>query len=640
VTGPAAHRRQLAARDQPVTAWSLATAISPRPTVRVAAVDDTGRALNRYPDTTPAAGPEPARPYAIHLTDTRHRYKLLGFDLDTRHGPVAADLDRLRSLLTRAGLPHLVCASGPGGGRHVWVALAEPCSAPVVGGVARRLAAMLPSLDTAPLLNPRTGALRPPGAPHRAGGTSTVIAGDLRDLLHPTAGTAQVLALAALVDQHPPTANAAVAAVMPIGTDEHGHPHLIGDRRRLPARAHTALTSPLAADADASAVLASVLCGAVRARWRLSDITEHLATAPGLEHVRTERTGTLRVVRDTRDQQRILAYNWRRCLAFVAGRSASGDTADDPTWEPRCAVVVAAVAAAQRRADASPGRWAQAGGPADRRVLDVLCDQVLAAVRLDIELDIRRLSHLTGIGRDTARVALLRLADDHWISRTQAADGPHAAHWALEKPGADPSTPSMTTRRSQADTRPAGPAQLRAAWRSHLHQRTTTTAHDVFTPGGLGHHAGRVYQALSSTPSSWRDVVDAVGYPPDRALAYLEVLARHRLAHVDGAGRWRRGGRGGRHRVATTLGSTGTLAARRERHDLERAAWAWWLEELHWRRASAAQKRRTPGAGQTALPFPGLAHRGNHRGAHPTRGDGRADYTAAVNQLRLDNLAS
>jgi len=49
---------------------------------------------------------------------------------------------------------------------------------------------------------------------------------------------------------------------------------------------------------------------------------------------------------------------------------------------------------------------------------------------------------------------------------------------------------------------------------------------------------------------------------------------------------------------------------------------------------------RTPGAGQTALPLPGLALRGNHRGAHPTRRDGRADYTAALDQLRLDNLAS
>ena len=79
--------------------------------------------------------------------------------------------------------------------------------------------------------------------------------------------------------------------------------------------------------------------------------------------------------------------------------------ADDPTFEPRCATTAAAVVHAQRRADASPGRWAQPGGPADRRVLDVLCELVLAAVSCDIELDIRRLSHLTGIGRDTARVA-------------------------------------------------------------------------------------------------------------------------------------------------------------------------------------------------------------------------------------------
>ena len=107
-----------------MTPWSLARRISPRRRIRVAAADDSGRIQNRYPDTAAVTDPDPGVPYAVHLTDNRGRYTLLGFDLDTRHGPVAADLARLHALLDRARLPHVTCASGPGGGRHVWVALA------------------------------------------------------------------------------------------------------------------------------------------------------------------------------------------------------------------------------------------------------------------------------------------------------------------------------------------------------------------------------------------------------------------------------------------------------------------------------------------------------------------------------------
>ena len=307
--------------------------------------------------------------------------------------------------------------------------------------------------------------------------------------------------------------------------------------------------------------------------------------------------------------------------------------ADDPTFEPRCATTAAAVAHTQRRADASPGRWAQPGGPADRRVLDVLCELVLAAVTVDIELDTRRLSHLTGIGRDTARVALLRLAGDGWITHTQAAQGIHAAHWALNTPPAPLSTPNITNGRSQAATRPPSPTQLRAAWRSHLRERTCSIAHDVFTPAGLGHHTARVYQALGTTPTSSTDLVTALGYSAGRARQYLEQLAAAGLAHHRTAG-WSRPPTDRRDSTARTLGCAGILAARRHRHHIERQAWQWWLDELTWRRASRAQQRRTPGHDQQALPLPGLLPSRHHRGAHPTRPGGRADFRGALQHLR------
>ena len=74
------------------------------------------------------------------------------FDLDAKRGPAATDVARLRELLTRAGLPHVVCVSGPGDGRHVWAALAEPVTAtPFVAGIARDRTALY---DPAPGKSP------------------------------------------------------------------------------------------------------------------------------------------------------------------------------------------------------------------------------------------------------------------------------------------------------------------------------------------------------------------------------------------------------------------------------------------------------------------------------------------------------
>ncbi|GGM18733.1 hypothetical protein [Nakamurella endophytica] len=566
----------------------------------------------------------------------------MGFDLDAKAGPVESDLARLRELLGRAGVPHVVCRSGPGGGRHVWAAVAEPVPAPVVARLAPGLQQLLPSLDVSALLNPATGALRPPGSPHRLGGRSEVLAGDVSALLAPTAGVHAVLTLAGLVGDPPPRSTATVDGASPVGRDEHGHPHLLGDRRPLPPAAQAALTSPLPAEADASRVLFTVLCGAARARWRRTDLDAHLATAPGLEHARTRRHGPLRVARNPRAQRDVLDRNWRRAVAWIAAHPA--DTAGaDPTWLPRCAAVTGAVAGVQRRADASPGRWATRGGPADRRVLDVLCLLQLDAVRPDaVEADIRRLSQLTGLGRDTARLALLRLAADGWIAQVRPAEGVHATHWTIHTRPPTLSTPQVTSGRSQADTRPAGRPPYRVpaarnAWRSHLRHRTTAVAHDVFTAKpGLGHHCARTYQALTTakgSPRSPRSLADRLGYTLPRTLAYLERLHRHRLARTDPSGRWLRPGRDHRDAAAATTGAAGTLAARTLRHDTERTAWAWWLDELAWRRLSPARRRRTPGLDQVALALPDLPAPRRRHGPHPVH-RGRADYAAALAHLR------
>jgi hypothetical protein len=616
----------------PEEAWALARALSPRPRVRIADLDEAGRAFNRYSAEVSLDGPPPGRPYAVNLTDARRSFRLLGFDLDPASGPVGEDLAQLSDLLTRAGLPHLTCASGPGGGRHVWVALADRVPAALVADVARALGCRLPSLDLAPLTNPATGCLRPPGAPHRLAGRSQVLTGSLPALTAPTAGTAQVRALLALLDDRPARKPATGAAV---GRDRTGAPHLFGDRRPLPVPARAALHDPLPAGVDTSAVLWKALLGAAGARWRLTDLQPLLSTAPGLEHARTARSGRLRADRPPGEARRLLRRQWDRAVATAAARTdapTEAATGGDPTFDSRAGDVVTAVAAVQSRADAAPGRWARPGGPADRRVLDAACEQLLAAVRLEVELDVRRLGLLCGVSRETARRALHRLSADGWLRPAGAACRVRAACWGIDQKRPNEfSTEGVDSGVSQASPRPEGAVgPARSAWRNALARRRTAQAHDVFTPSpGLGHHAGRVYGALSTFPLTRPELADLLGYSPTRLDRYLDRLADAGLARLGPGSAWRRS-RTDRGRVARNLGVSGVLAGRRRRYLIEREAWAWWCDELDWMRLPRAQKRRRrdPAPGQAVLELSGLNTRQRY-GPHPRRCDGRADYSAA-----------
>jgi hypothetical protein len=500
------------------------------------------------------------------------------------------------------------------------------------------------------LLNPRTGALRPPLAPHPPGGRTEVIAGPHADQFRPVATPAAVLTFAGLVqaDQVESGPDRPARGRLGLAVDEHGHRHLRGPRRPLTARSRSALYDPPGPAADTSVVLRTALCGAVHARWRLADVRALLATAPGLEHVRTRVSGAGdRQPYPEHEARKRLAAEWDRAVAFVAAHPVG--PAADPAFQAGQENVAAAVAAVQRRADASPGRWAQGGGPADRRVLDIACRLMLDAVRVDIELDTRRAGDLTGISRETARLALWRLAGDGWLHPSAAAAGVHGARWALpmpsrsdrDKPGVELSTPPVEPGLSQENTRPGYPTLNYSAWRSHLTHRTRALRHDALTHAGLGHHTARVYQALTTTPADVLDLIGRTGYSRSRLSRLLDRLATYHLARTDRRGRWQLRGRthtsGTRlGRAASALDVLGLLAARACRYAVERAAWAWWTDELAWRRAPAAVKQRAPGAGQLELvPAAGGPTRDNY-GRHPVDHRGRADYAVALAYLARD----
>lgn len=615
-----------------VSPWRLAAVISPRALVRVAAADAAGAPLNSYTGHARISGAEPATPWAVYLAGDDRRFRLLCFDLDAKTVGAAAVAERdaatLTGLLRAAGLEAVVCRSGPSGGRHVWTALAETVDAATVASLARLARNVCPSLDIAPLSNPATGCVRPPGAPHRAGGRSTVIVGDLTALTAPAGTAAQVRRLTEILAR---LVNDAARPYrpdtgVPIPVDGHGRLYLPGPRRELPAASAAALSED-AACGDASAVLWRVLIGAAAARWHHADIAA-LAYSPGLEHVRTFRDGSRRQPRAAVDTARVLARQWDKAVRFVATSPRTAGA--DATFDARADQIAATVRAIQTRADASAGRWSVGGGPADRRILDALCLLALKAVTATVEADIRRLALMCGIGRETARAALWRLAADGWITQARPAEGIRAAHWTVG--------PEKTIHidvwqgRSQADPRPAGAGSAeRTLLLETLDGRTTAAAHDLFTHGRApGHYAGNVYARTTGQPQDLETLAGQTGRDPGHTAAVLDLLVRAGVLIATAAG-WRRPAGDRRTAAAKAYGVDGRLATRVRLYALEREVWAWWQAEQAWRQAPrrTGPKRRAAWDQLALVPEDGT----HHYGPHPTRPDGRLSWRVARRHL-------
>jgi len=633
VTGPAAGSGRPLSRSD---AWALTRAVSPRPLVRVADVDAYGKAVNTYTRRARTTGARPDAPWAVYLTDQAGAFRLLAFDFDAAKGDPAADAATFCGWLENAGLPHLLTRSGPSGGRHVWLALAEAVDPGTVDTLARLVRARLPSLDIAPLANPVTGCVRPPGSPHRAGGGSTVLAGDPDALAAPTVTAADVTSLGeTLATGHQPDPVAPLDSAAPLPADGAGRLYLPGVRRQLPAGSVQALEMD-ATEMDANRVLCRVLNGAAAARWRCADIAVLVAHSPGLEHVRSQGQGPgqPRRVRSPGESRAVLARQWDRAVRWVATHPRASNL-EDPTFEPRAAALADLVEATQTRADAAAGRWAGAGGPADRRVLDALCVLSLQAMSTVVEADIRRLGLLCGIGRETARTALLRLSRDGWVTRHAPADGPRAASWILNEAL---STAIDVPSRSQAAPRPPGTGNAeRNRWLTLLRTRLAAAAHDVFTPaGGLGHATGQLYATLTSQPASSSQLAHQLGTTTEDIGIRLGALRAARLARRTCKG-WSVVRADWRDSAALRLGVAGRLADRARRYALEREAFAWWTGELTWMHAprrNAASRR--PGLGQLVALDP--ADTVPAWPAHPRRGDGRADFAAARRVLATGSV--
>lgn len=626
------------ARD---TAWRLTSLLSPRPTARVAVPDITGELLNEYAGSRRLDLSAPDAPWAMYLADAEGTFHYLAFDLDAKgrngRARAAEGAQRVAALCEAAGLSPVVCQSGPSGGRHVWVGLAEAVDAGAVALLARLARRVCDCLDIAPLTNPRTGCVRPPGSPHRHGGTSEVISGALDALTTPRGTREQVHLLIAELETAAGLPSATSTASTsgtggtggtglggPIPVDAHGHTYLPGPRRPLPAGSSQALHQDATDGTDASAVLWRVLIGAAAAHWRYADIAALADQAPGLEHVRTRREGSARSPRDPSQMRAVLAHQWARAVRHVA--TSPRQIGDDPTFEPRAAALAEHVQTLQERADASVGRWASTTGAMDRRVFDTLCLFSLQAMNPTVEADVRRLAMHAGIGRTSAAKALHRLSAHGWIVRTQASEGARAAFWSIDPQDVIHTSPDQA--RTQADSRPLATGSThRGLLTVTLTERLNAGAHDLFTQDGLGVLAGNVYARLSETFQSLHTLARQLGLSLSLLRTLLERLTEEGLIlqHAQG---WRRPARDARARLAGLKGLTGALARRARLYRQERAMWAWWQSEQAWMAAPRSQQAvrpltsLTPAAETTRL------------GRYPRhRHSGRADHHAARRHL-------
>ncbi|WP_394255427.1 hypothetical protein [Pseudoclavibacter helvolus] len=628
--------------------------MSPRPRIRVADRLADGEIVNGYSRDVSVFAEQPQTPWAMYLATETGDYRFVCFDLDAGRGNAVYDAGKLALWLNELGIDHVVTQSGPSGGRHVWLALEAAAAAEAVRELAQLAAQLLPSLDASSLTNPRTGCVRPPGSPHRSGGSSTPT-GPLDALLDPSVTPDQVRELRAfLIDAGAELLAPVTSLAKGMAVDVDGHPHIVGTKRPLSSRVRLVLDTPPAD--DASFALATVLAGCANARWTLADVRELVEEAPAFEHVRSQRhKHGHRIPRTPQGRARTLTSAWRHAVTYVAANPTTGDGNDDD-FLSRCAVTVEAVDAVQARVNAMPGLWGgdrassasrtRTGTHSTRAVLDALCLYMVQAVQLTVEADVRRISADTGYGRTTVHEALRRLAtptdeaspESAWIVREGVPEGVHAQRYRLsQKFSAEFSTGAGAGNRTQVRARPADSSPLQARTRhiARLAGNLQTLAHDTFAaPHSLGRTAGLVYKSIEEgSVLTVDDLTCTTGLDAARTRQALRILHAHSLLTRTDHG-WTQEATTGLDAVAHVLGVAGHLEARRARYVEERDCWAWWQAEVQWmsRRGKQGRGRRSP----TSTPIFTVGERPDYP-RYP-RSAGRGDHRAALAFVRAGSV--
>lgn len=600
---------------------------------------------NSYPSVHRVGAQSPSTPWAMHLTDDRGVFRFLCFDFDgkDRHGinvdlmeSAQDDCDALSAILRELAIEHVVCQSSGSGGRHIWVALEHGAEASQVESLAIAARANFRTLDHGMLKNARTGAARPPLSPHRDGSRSTVLNGSLEWLVVPRTASGALTELARVLEERAPAMRE--ADTVPSGPIDTGH-----TAHRELSRAGGAHMATIEGGGNPSWTGFMCLLSAASAGWTIADVQRAAASAPGMEHFRTKKNGRGgRRARARDEAQERLERQWDKAQRYAALRRPL------PAIEPQLdltelSAIVADVSALQERIEASPGRWGRTESAVSQRtILNALAYLTLHTGKRVVAASIRDLALMTALGRSTAAAALRALTDAGFIARASSSEGASAAEWRL--------SPTVSTEygtvRSQPLITPAPPAELFASRRElleRLEKGLVDQRHDLFTRGGLGHTAGRIYSSLSGDLAmSVRELANRLGVSSRYVVTVLSRMRKHRLIRIGEVG-WYRVKRDLRAKAAAVLGVTGVLKARAERYALEREMWQWWQAEVTTMSTPPSRRPRRPHVTSRSLQFaqPRSGERVWPR--YPRGVDGRGDhrearYWVANGMLEPDSL--
>lgn len=557
---------QLACTETDAARWwrLFAQHLAGRPSMRVS--PGKGRERGKYPASSqrPISNELPTRPAAVMLWDRTGRLPVLALDFDAKPGPgngdrraaVARDAADAIGLLRDCGmLP--IADVGPTGGQHVYVRLPSPAAEWEVRQVAAALSARWATLDTAPLLNPVHGCIRPPGSRHSTGGFQRLITSedDAAAALDgkPREDSWRVLRTRIGADT--------IAAEQIQPADDPEPP--AGVRRRPIAADAEVLARtgqhPRRGFASPSEARYSVVCHAVNAGWPLAELAAAVEDGswPWLA-----------------DSYRSKGRNWRGALTRDYRKSVStraarnfhrpvrlSDTSQPdthggallPPVDPHLALrkffSLTQDIARRRRLT-----------PTQRSVLSsaVWAGHVLG--RIHINIGTRGLGEQAGASAETVSttlrdLALLRLDDcsPPLLTRTARARGQAADVWRLNVELAHDYRPARGRR---VGLRP------------------------VFRVLG-GHLSGEVYELLGRTrkPLSVAEISSETGFDRRRVDEAVKLLAGWDLARAGhGPGTWVQGP-ADPDRLSRQLGGEDDLADQRRRHRHQRAKWHDWLAE-------------------------------------------------------------
>ncbi|SEQ74815.1 hypothetical protein SAMN05421756_105279 [Microlunatus flavus] len=598
---------------------SLARAMSARPDVLRLAGAQPG-AEHDY-RSAPWPAEEPDRPFAVYLAENL-RYFTLALDLDADGASGRKQRSALRRFLTKAGVSFVEAVSGPAGHCHListWPHGISADDAAELGRVLRATAA--PDLDISGLSNPRTGCIRPPGAPHRGGGRSEIVgeAATALQVLRQGNPSAAFLRLRQLTgagpraDRRTRLEDEAVLLALPVVGGERQLPR---PRRDLSLSQQQRLRDGDPNATSRSVTAASLAASMACAGWSFAEFLQAVLDHDnmGLEHLRSRRAvGTLRARRDVKQAAQRM---WRGRLAWLLANPRECDTRALPP-------VVDDVANA---AGADPARWAGQGGPSERAVLEFLLALARRCGTAAVACDVRTLGLETGVSTSAAHRAIDRLRRAGWLEQLAPGRGRLAATYALQVPRDFKVDLVGLTSGGTLDRRPSPrgtPASLPRP-RPTFEVGLAARAHDAMTSSGLGRYAGVLLDLLHRDTSSVTDLVLRSGLRARTVRHHLARLHSAGLATLDHDARW--------HvdlaflpQAARHLGTTGAVVARREQIAQDRTTWAWWLAD-HAAEHGFATRRGLRSLGwsttRAGVPCP--------RRPFPVSEDGRRVWTAGA----------